>query len=469
MSRQDNVSSMSIGQLTQILQQLQAPAAQPVQAYAPVQTPQAYAPLAPPMPPAVPQAYAPQPYAYAPQPYAPQAYAPQAYAPMPLQTPQPPSEISPADMFKNSFAMLMESFQRMQAATASAAPAMAPAALAPAMVALAPAAVRSGKQSAIIYDRVSTEQQRSSMDSHVAAMQEYARANNIEVLGVYTEVGSAYNFNSIDNLQIWHLLEANRDVDLIVMQVDRLSRRAEVGAKIYRICMEKNINIHVVGNERPVIFNRSTMRRQFTEAVEVGEEESDTKSQRSKAMHRTQNLLFESTGGAAGRPSPALRKTLSPYSRPKTKSRPKAPYGYRYVSKKGNETVLDVGPQELSTIALLRMMVLTGGSIEDFNALFNTLTPYGATESRMGTKNSTLRTDYDEDYECIPAPKTIKSGLKCAAFSIKFIYSLFNYWEIPAQGKPKWTAALMEGAIKGHLGSEALEMCMNATHFCDDD
>ena len=115
------------------------------------------------------------------------------------------------------------------------------------------------------------------------------------------------------------------------------------------------------------------------------------------------------------------------------------------------------------------MMVLTGGSIEDFNALFNTLTPYGATESRMGIKNSTLRTDYDEDYECIPAPKTIKSGLKCAAFSIKFIYSLFNYWEIPAQGKPKWTAALMEGAIKGHLGSEALEMCMNATHFCDDD
>jgi predicted site-specific integrase-resolvase len=257
----------------------------------------------------------------------------------------------------------------------------------------------------LIYDRLSTKSQIESFDTHVPILRNYAVVNGYNIVDELYEIGSAYNFH--DKLELHTFLENNENVSLIVYDESRLSRNLEASAKIITICKARNIKIHVVGIESPYICDNSSNWRRLMNGMTDAEDESETRSKRSKNYHRNNKIL--KAANAAIVPSQPL-EPVPPFC-------------------------------DENTLELLKKFIF-GSDMASFYEAFNKVS---TCEEELGSDLYKFKDDDGNEF------KKMEAG----CVNIKIILWHFNKWNIYQKGKVKWSRKKLEDVILYYLGEEA--------------
>lgn len=126
---------------------------------------------------------------------------------------------------------------------------------------------------AIIYCRVSTETQ--NFESQQYSCEQFCLENNLNIIDIYHETGSARSIMNLDLLQ--EIINDNVDVNLVVYSVDRLTRNIQDAELIYNAFKDRNINVCSV--TEPGIFNYKHI---WDNRVQEAARESELISQRVK-------------------------------------------------------------------------------------------------------------------------------------------------------------------------------------------
>jgi len=108
----------------------------------------------------------------------------------------------------------------------------------------------SGK--AVIYCRVSTKEQISSLSTQEFVCQEWCKKNNIEVVGVFKDVCSG--LEPLEKRpgfkQLLELLNSRNDIEYIVVShLDRLARDTEIIRNAMKLLKEKKIKLILAGDK----------------------------------------------------------------------------------------------------------------------------------------------------------------------------------------------------------------------------
>ena len=99
-------------------------------------------------------------------------------------------------------------------------------------------------EKAIIYARLSIKGQSNgtSIESQIKNCEEYCKVNSFNVIETCIDYGSALNMNKQINLD--KILHTHKNINLVVNEVDRLSRNPLTYAIMQDICNKQNITIH---------------------------------------------------------------------------------------------------------------------------------------------------------------------------------------------------------------------------------
>lgn len=278
---------------------------------------------------------------------------------------------------------------------------------------------------AIVYDRLSTGSQAGSFDTHLPVLAAYAAAHTMRTVRTITEIGSAFGDNVSGALI--EAMAANRGAHLIVYDEARLARNTVAGAQLIAACKRNQVTVHVAGIAPSYACVHSSQWRRLLNAIGDAEEESETRSKRSKTYHRNRQQL--------GQPAANAR----------------APFGFEY--RRDPATGLraaERAPTEREQAILSLLHKLTYGSdMPSFYTAFNLLSRWGPTEERLGGPVHKLRDRNQEEF----------FELERGAVHADDILALLNSWEIFPRGRVRWTRAGLALAIESHLGPEALLYC----------
>jgi DNA invertase Pin-like site-specific DNA recombinase len=127
-------------------------------------------------------------------------------------------------------------------------------------------------EKAIIYARLSIKGQQigTSIESQIKNCQDYCDAKGYKVLDTCVDYGSAKNLDKQVNLK--SILDIHKSINLVVNEVDRLSRNPLSYAIIQDTCEKKNITIHFV--EDGLISNNTVDLKSISSKVIDGQIES---------------------------------------------------------------------------------------------------------------------------------------------------------------------------------------------------
>ena len=133
---------------------------------------------------------------------------------------------------------------------------------------------------AVIYARVSSDNQTNnhSIDSQINLSTQYANNNNHFVTKIYSETCSGKK-NFKKNTELYKLVNENKDIILIVYDIDRLSRSIMDGSKCYYSCKKKNIIIYSIVQKTLYNFTLDK-ERLFFDALNQANYESNKIGQR---------------------------------------------------------------------------------------------------------------------------------------------------------------------------------------------
>ena len=207
---------------------------------------------------------------------------------------------------------------------------------------------------AILYSRVSTPDQ--DMSAQLFRLRKYAADENLRVVREVLDRGSAWASPQL--LQLEGVLEAARDINLIVHDETRFSRDTVYGAQLIRTCMRNRIAVHVVGVDDPyictgrAISGRATWARLRT-GVDDAETESNIRSARASAFQRNRRAQRIAAG----------------WRPPVRRQRPLPPFGCRYVNRTGPSLELQpcVNEREAIVIEIVRRLIC-GSEMSAFSA-----------------------------------------------------------------------------------------------------
>lgn len=246
-----------------------------------------------------------------------------------------------------------------------------------------------------VYDRLSDKSQVASFNVHVPIIQAYA--HNLGVFTTLTEIGSAYT-EEYRKLQLCSLL-AKKNLVLVVYSADRICRNLALAGMIEEAIRRNNLTIHVVGVERPYIcsMEHGNIDR-LKDEMRAARDESQMKSERAIRTNRHKQVL----------------KLQQPF-----------------VPPTASAEVMDV---------LSKM--INGCPIAEFYVAFNKITPYGATDDRLGGPNYILEDRNRKEF----------TQIKRGDFTLKDILAFFNKWEVYQKGKTNWTMATLSDLISHHFG-----------------
>ena len=297
---------------------------------------------------------------------------------------------------------------------------------------------------AILYARVSTPDQ--DMSAQLFRLRKYAADENLRVVREVLDRGSAWASPQL--LQLEGVLEAARDINLIVHDETRFSRDTVYGAQLIRTCMRNRIAVHVVGVDDPyictgrAISGRANWARLRT-GVDDAETESNIRSARASAFQRNRRAQRIAAG----------------WRPPVRRQRPLPPFGCRYVNRTGPSLELQpcVSAREAIVIEIVRRLIC-GSEMSAFYELFNRVAPSAGTPGALGGDRERLHDDYGREYT------EIGEG----HIGPKYIYTLLNLWEIRARGGRRWTRRALEEAISHHLGEDVLAIARVAEVYTEE-
>jgi DNA invertase Pin-like site-specific DNA recombinase len=290
---------------------------------------------------------------------------------------------------------------------------------------------------AILYSRVSTPDQ--DMSAQLFRLRKYAADENLRVTQEVLDRGSAWASPQL--LQLEGVLEAARDINLVVHDETRFSRNAVHGAQLIRTCMRNRIAVHVVGIDDPYICTGRANWGRLRAGVDNAETESDIRSARASAFQRNRRAQRIAGGWV-----PA----------PRRRSRRQPPFGCCYIGV-GLELQSDTNERESLVLEIIRRLIC-GTEMAPFYELFNRVAPSAGTPGALGGERERLLDDYGREYT------EIGEG----HIGPKYIYSLLNIWEIRARRGRRWTRRALEEAILHHLGSDVLTIAHTAEEYSED-
>jgi hypothetical protein len=247
----------------------------------------------------------------------------------------------------------------------------------------------------VAYDRLSDKSQVASFNVHVPIIEAYAQ--KLGLFATLTEVGSAYT-EDYRKLELCSLL-TKKDLVLVVYSADRICRNLALAGMIEEAIRRNNLTIHIVGVERPYIcsMEHGNIDR-LKDEMRAARDESQMKSERAIRTYRHKQVL----------------KLQQPF-----------------VPPTASAEVMDV---------LSKM--INGCPIDHFYKAFNKITPYGATDDRLGGPNYILEDRNRKEF----------TQIKRGDFTLKDILAFFNKWEVYQKGKTNWTMATLSDLISHHFG-----------------
>jgi len=291
---------------------------------------------------------------------------------------------------------------------------------------------------AILYSRVSTPDQ--DMSAQLFRLRKYAADENLRVTQEVLDRGSAWASPQL--LQLEGVLEAARDINLVVHDETRFSRNAVHGAQLIRTCMRNRIAVHVVGIDDPYICTGRANWARLRAGVDNAETESDIRSARASAFQRNRRAQRIASGWV-----PAPRRP------PRRPARRQPPFGCRYADREGPALVPDLGEREAAVIDVMQRLVC-GTEMPAFYDAFNRAgsTPPAGAPGAMGGERERLFDDYGREYARVD-PGHIGPN---------YIYTLLNLWGICQRGARRWTRRTVIEAIEHHLGPDVLAIALEA-------
>jgi DNA invertase Pin-like site-specific DNA recombinase len=274
------------------------------------------------------------------------------------------------------------------------------------------------------------------MSAQLFRLRKYAADENLRVTQEVLDRGSAWTSPQL--LQLEGVLEAARDINLVVHDETRFSRNAVHGAQLIRTCMRNRIAVHVVGIDDPYICTGRANWGRLRAGVDNAETESDIRSARASAFQRNRRAQRIASGWVPAPRRPARRQP---------------PFGCRYADREGPALVPDLGEREAAVIDVMRRLVC-GTEMPAFYDAFNRAgsTPPAGAPGAMGGERERLFDDYGREYARVD-PGHIGPN---------YIYTLLNLWGICQRGARKWTRRAVIEAIERHLGPDVLAIALEA-------
>ena len=247
----------------------------------------------------------------------------------------------------------------------------------------------------VAYDRLSDKSQVASFNVHVPIIEAYAQ--KLGLFATLTEVGSAYT-EDYRKLQLCSLL-TKKDLVLVVYSADRICRNLALAGMIEEAIRRNNLTIHIVGVERPYIcsMEHGNIDR-LKDEMRAARDESQMKSERAIRTYRHKQVL----------------KLQQPF----------------------------VPPTASAELMDVLSKMINGCPIDHFYTAFNKITPYGATDDRLGGPNYILEDRNRKEF----------IQIKRGDFTLKDILAFFNKWEVYQKGKTNWTMATLSDLISHHFG-----------------
>ena len=291
---------------------------------------------------------------------------------------------------------------------------------------------------AILYARVSTPDQ--DMSAQLFRLRKYAADENLRVVQEVADRGSAWAAPQL--LQLEGVLEAARDINLVVHDETRFSRDTVYGAQLIRTCMRNRVAVHVVGVADPYICTGRANWARLRAGIDDAETESNIRSARASAFQRNRRAQRVAEGWLP----PARRR-----------ARPQPPFGCRYADRAGLALQPDVGAREAAVLEIIQRLIC-GTEMAPFYELFNRVAPSAGTPDALGGERERLFDDYGREYARIGEGQ----------IGPKYIYTLLNLWEIRARGGRRWTRRSVEEAILHHLGEGVLALARAAEEATED-
>ena len=287
---------------------------------------------------------------------------------------------------------------------------------------------------AILYSRVSTPDQ--DMSAQLFRLRKYAADENLRVTQEVLDRGSAWTSPQL--LQLEGVLEAARDINLVVHDETRFSRSSVYGAQLIRTCMRNRIAVHVVGIDDPYICAGRANWGRLRAGVDNAETEGDIRSARASAFQRNRRAQRIASGWVPAPRRPARRQP---------------PFGCRYADREGPALVPDLGEREAAVIDVMRRLVC-GTEMPAFYDAFNRAgsTPPAGAPGAMGGERERLFDDYGREYARVDP----------GHIGPKYIYTLLNLWGICQRGARRWTRRAVIEAIEQHLGPDVLAIALEA-------
>jgi DNA invertase Pin-like site-specific DNA recombinase len=146
---------------------------------------------------------------------------------------------------------------------------------------------------AIIYCRISSDTQ--NFESQQYSCEEYCKRNNLNIISIYHETGSARSINNLQLLQ--EIITDNVDINLVVYSVDRLTRNIQDAELIYDAFNSRNINVWSITEE--VNFFDPRNKHLWDIRVKEAARESELISQRVKRSIDFRRFKGDYIGNAA--------------------------------------------------------------------------------------------------------------------------------------------------------------------------
>jgi DNA invertase Pin-like site-specific DNA recombinase len=266
---------------------------------------------------------------------------------------------------------------------------------------------------AVIYSRVSSKSQADSLPVQKQVLTNYCITNNFKIVESVEDVQSA--FKNPELLSINDIVDRYNNINIIIKAPCRMMRDIEMGSRLIKNCIKKNILIHVVDHN--FICNSTLNAKRLLCGMYDAMNESETLSKRLKSH----NLVKKNMGAYFG--------TI--------------PYGMEsYMEIVNNVPIrkirnLPLDHIESKIIDLIDMMYC--GTVSDkFYSLFNSLHSF---PDKLGGDKFKF-TDYKN--------KEYNDNDFAKGFTISTIVNLLNDWKILKNNK-EWSIDMLNNVIDRHI------------------
>jgi len=134
---------------------------------------------------------------------------------------------------------------------------------------------------AVIYSRVSSKSQADSLPVQKQVLANYCITNNFKIIESVEDIQSAYK--NPEQLLINDIINRYNNINIIIKTPCRMMRCIEMGARIIKECIKKNIMIHIVDHN--FVCNSTLNAKRLLCGIYDSMTESETLSKRLKSLN----------------------------------------------------------------------------------------------------------------------------------------------------------------------------------------